>query len=139
MADKHQIDYSGLPRVNWGALLMPAIWGPAHGQWITILFYPLWLFADTALTNAVFYGGLALVLALIVISGSAAITIYYGCTAGFIAYKRVADRVSKERFLAQERKWVVVSAIIALLFLAWASWYNLAIRLPAGPPGQGYV
>ena len=134
MADKEQIDYSSLPKVNWGALLMPAIWGPAHGQWITILFYPLWLFADTALTNAVFYGGFTIVLAITVVLGSAAITIFYGRTAGFLAFRRVADSTSKEQFLAQERKWVVASALIALLFIAWATWYNLTVRLPAGPP-----
>ena len=37
----------GIPRVNVGALFLPPIWGPAHGIWITILWYPIWLFADT--------------------------------------------------------------------------------------------
>ena len=36
----------GLPPINLGALFMPPIWGPANGIWITILYYPLWLFAD---------------------------------------------------------------------------------------------
>ena len=36
----------GLPRLNIGALLMPPIWGPAHGFWVTILYYPAWLLAD---------------------------------------------------------------------------------------------
>ena len=36
----------GIPRVNVGALFLPPIWGPAHGIWITILWYPIWLFAD---------------------------------------------------------------------------------------------
>ena len=36
----------GIPRWNIGALFLPPIWGPAHGFWATILFYPLWLVAD---------------------------------------------------------------------------------------------
>ena len=35
----------GIPRLNIGALFLPPIWGPAHGIWITILWYPVWLFA----------------------------------------------------------------------------------------------
>ena len=37
---------SGMPPLNVGALFLPPIWGPAHGMWATILFYPIWLFAD---------------------------------------------------------------------------------------------
>ena len=40
-------DYlEGTPWLNIGALLMPPIWGPAKGIWVTILWYPLWVFAD---------------------------------------------------------------------------------------------
>ena len=35
-----------VPKFNIGALFMPPIWGPAHGWWLAIVFYPLWLFAD---------------------------------------------------------------------------------------------
>ena len=38
----------GIPRLNIGALFLPPIWGPAHGMWAAILFYPIWLFADNA-------------------------------------------------------------------------------------------
>jgi len=36
----------GLPRFNVAAFLLPPIWGPAHGFWVTILYYPIWLFVD---------------------------------------------------------------------------------------------
>ena len=36
----------GIPRLNVGALFLPPIWGPAHGMWAALLFYPIWLFAD---------------------------------------------------------------------------------------------
>ena len=41
----------GVPRVNIGALFLPPIWGPAHGMWAAILFYPIWLFAITPFTR----------------------------------------------------------------------------------------
>ena len=43
----------GIPRINIGALLIPPIWGPAHGFWASILFYPVWLFADNIFYAAV--------------------------------------------------------------------------------------
>ena len=124
---------SQLPRINIGALLMPAVWGPAHGQWVSIFFYPLWLLADTCFTNAVVYANpLAIILAVVVFLGTAAITVVYASTAGRLAYIRVAGKVPVEKFLAKERVWVVVSALIALLFIGFATWYNLIIRIPAG-------
>ena len=126
-------DLSSLPRLNWGALLMPAVWGPAHGQWITVFFYPIWLLVDRCVTNAVFFGGLAMVLASIVIVGTAAVTIMYARTAGQKAYQHVAGNMPLKKYLARERIWVAVSAVIALIFVGLATWYNLAIRLPAGP------
>ncbi|MDR1088271.1 MAG: hypothetical protein LBL23_03250 [Coriobacteriales bacterium] len=135
-------DLSRVPRINWGALLMPAVWGPVHGQWITILFYPLWLFADTCLTNAVIFGGLssgllstgglATILAATVVLGTAAITFLYASTAGRKAYLRAAERMTLQEYLARERVWAVVCALIALLFIVLATWYNLAVRIPAG-------
>lgn len=127
-----EVDLGELPRINWGALLMPAIWGPAHGQWITIFFYPLWLLTDTCLTNAVLYGGVAIALAIPVILGTAAVTLWYACTAGRKAYLRVASRMTMQEYLKSERKWVVISALIALVFIGLATWYNLAVRIPEG-------
>ena len=46
-----EVFLKGLPPINLGALFMPPIWGPAHGIWITILYYPAWLVLDN-----LFYG-----------------------------------------------------------------------------------
>ncbi len=128
-------DLKKLPAINWGALLMPAVWGPAHGYWVTVLFYPLWIFADVSLTNALFHGGFTIVLAVTVFLGTAAFTLFFARTAGARAYLRVAHKVSLQEYLRRERIWIAVSALIALVFLGLATWYNLAIRLPAGPEG----
>ena len=125
-------DLARLPRVSLGALFMPAVWGPAHGQWVTILFYPLWIFADSCFVNGVLLGGLAAVLAVTVFIGMALITVFYARTAGRRAYLRVAGRIPLERYLRYERIWAFASLAIALLFFALATWYNLTIRLPQG-------
>jgi hypothetical protein len=130
---RYASELTRLPRLNLGALLLPPVWGPAHGQWLTILFYPLWLFADISFTNAVFFGGLAAALAVTVFLGTAALTVFFALTVGRPAYLRVADRVPLPKYLAREKVWAVVCAALALLFLALATWYNLAVRLPAGP------
>jgi uncharacterized membrane protein YdbT with pleckstrin-like domain len=132
VADEQEIkaELDKLPRINYGALFMPAIWGPAHGQWVTILFYPIWIFADNCIASAVRYGGLlAIVLAAIVVAGTAAVTLLYASTAGRKAYLRVAHKMTRERYLARERVWAVASALIALLFLGFATWYNLTVVL----------
>lgn len=130
-----KVDLSKLPKINWGALFMPAIWGPAHGQWLTILFYPIWIFADTCFVNAIFHGGVFILFALLVFLGTAAVTIFYARTAGQKAYVRVAHKMSLERYLKRERIWALVSACIALVFIGLATWYNLTFVLPAGPVG----
>ena len=132
-AVKRTARLSQLPKLNLGALLLPPVWGPAHGQLVTVLFYPLWLLADTCFVNAVFFGGLSLILAVTVFLGTAALTLFYARTAGRTAYLRVADRVTLPRYLARERVWALACGFLALVFLGLASWYNLAIRLPAGP------
>ncbi|MDR3137209.1 MAG: hypothetical protein LBU07_07425 [Coriobacteriales bacterium] len=130
---RHEQELAQLPRLNLGALLMPAIWGPAHGQWVTVLFYPIWLFADICLTNAVFYGGLAALLAATVVGGTIALTLFYALTAGPSAYLRVAGRLPIDTYLMREKYWTLACAAVALLMLGFASWYNIAVRLPAGP------
>ena len=60
----------GIPRWSIGALFLPPIWGPAHGLWIAILFYPLWLFADN-MFYAAFSERTPLAIALAVIVGVA--------------------------------------------------------------------
>ena len=118
-----------LPRISLGALFMPAVWGPAHGQWLAIIFYPLWIFADTCFCNALLYGGLAIPLAVTVFLGTVAITVFFAATAGKHAYLRVAERVPIDRYLKRERIWIVVSLVIALVFIVLATWYNLNFRL----------
>ena len=124
----------GLPRVNVGALLMPAIWGPAHGFWVTILFYPAWLVADN-----VFYAAYENPTPLSVIIAALTFVILLGVTVAFAivaqplaAHRAEARGVTRAEYLKRQKAWIIVSAIIAVAFLGLATWYNLAIRPTAG-------
>lgn len=120
----------GLPRVNWGALFMPGIWGPAHGFWVSLLFYPLWLLADNLTFHAYLnpqpqWIALSIV-ALIVTIGA---TIAFALVSQPIAAHRAEDRgITRQQYLKRERIWAVVCFIIAIAALAWATYYNLDIR-----------
>lgn len=124
----------GIPTINLAALFMPPIWGPAQGIWITILFYPLWLFADNVLYGA--YSNptpLTIILAVIVAVAMAAFTIFFAKVSQPYALERaLAKGISKEKYLKQQRIWAVAMAIVAILMIAFATYYNLVIRPTLG-------
>lgn len=124
----------GIPRINLGALFLPPIWGPAHGIWITILYYPIWLFADNT-----FYAAysqqtpLSILFAVLVFVSLAAVTVAFSLLAQPYAARRAAQRgIEKETYLRRQRIWAVVNVIVACLMIALATYYNIVIR-----PGLG--
>ena len=121
-----------LPKMNWGAFLMPALWGPAHGQWYLILMYPIWLFLDNIIYTAVWQGGWYVPLAALCLAVMVAFMAMYGRGANTFAYLRVAQTRTLEEYLSRERVWTCAMAAIALVFVVFATWYNLAVR-----PGLG--
>lgn len=116
-----------LPKLNLGALFMPALWGPAHGQWYMILFYPIWLLLDNLIYGAV-HGTFPVFIAVLAGAAVAAFTVYYALRANSYGYLRVAAEKTPEQYVATERKWSVLFVVIGLVFIAFASWYNIAIR-----------
>ena len=120
----------GLPRVNIGALVMPGIWGPAHGFWACILFYPLMIFIDYVVYGA-YNKPEAWTIALAVIGVAlyiAASVVFSIVSQPFAAHRAEAKGVSREQYLKRERIWAVVCVIILIIALAWATYYNLEIR-----------
>lgn len=124
----------GLPRVNVGALFLPPIWGPAHGFWATILFYPIWLFADNA-----FYAAwterspLSLVVAFVVFATLVAGTVAFAIVSQPLAAHRAEDRgVSREAYLRRQHIWAVVCVVAGLAMIAGATYYNLVVRPTLG-------
>ena len=124
----------GLPPINLGALFMPPIWGPAHGIWITILYYPIWLFADNLLYAA--YSNpapLSIALAVLMAVILAIVTIVFARVSQGYACQRALKRgKTKETYLKEQKIWAVVSALIAVVFLAAATYYNIMIRPTIG-------
>lgn len=120
----------GIPRFNWGAFLMPPIWGPAHGMWLTILYYPIWVLADNCLYAAFSTpSGLSITLAVLVVLTLAAATVLFGILAQPRAAHRAIDAgKTKAQYLRSQRIWAWVSAAIAVVFLALATYYNLVLR-----------
>ena len=41
---------------------------------------------------------------------------------------RVAQEKTVEEYLKREKVWAVAMAVIAVVFVVFATWYNLAIR-----------
>lgn len=120
----------GLPRMNWGAFFMPGIWGPAHGFWVCILFYPLWVFIDYLIYGA-YLDPQPWTIAFAVIASVVTFALTLGfalVSQPFAAHRAESKGVSRETYIKRERIWTVVCIIIAIAGLAWASYYNLEIR-----------
>lgn len=120
----------GLPRINWGALLMPCIWGPAHGFWACLLFYPLWLLADNLAFNAfIDRQPLWIAIAFVVLAITIGATIVFALVSQPIAAHRAADKgITRQQYLKRERIWAIICLILALAAVIWATYYNLNIR-----------
>lgn len=129
-----ELSFEGLPPINLGALFMPPIWGPAHGIWITILYYPAWLFIDN-LFYSVYTNPQPLTIVLAIIAGLilAGVTIVFARVSQMFALHRdLKNGKTKEQYRKRQVKWAVAMAILAAVMLALATYYNLVIRPTMG-------
>ena len=113
----------GIPRLNIGALFLPAI-----------LFYPIWLFADNT-----FYAAftertpLAIGIALIVLLTLTVGTVVFAILGQpFAAHRAASLGQDKETYLKRERIWTIASVIAGIAMIAAATYYNLVIRPTVG-------
>lgn len=124
----------GLPAINLGALFMPPIWGPAHGIWITILYYPVWLFADNLFYSA--YQNpqpLSVALAVVAAVVLAGVTIVFArVSQGYACERALSMGVSKETYRRRQVIWAVCMGLLAAVMIAAATYYNLVIRPTLG-------
>ena len=121
----------GVPFLNIGAFLLPPIWGPAHGTWLTVLWYPVWLFADNlfyaAWSDPTAFNIVFAVLTFIVLL--LATLLFARLMQPRALHRALEERgKTKEQYLAAERRWAIACAIIAAGLIAAATYYNLAIR-----------
>ena len=120
----------GLPRVNLGALFMPGIWGPAHGFWVCILFYPLYIFADNMFLGA-YDTREAWAIVLAVVTGVLLLALHVAfaiVSQPLAAHRAESKGVSRADYLKRERIWAIACFVIAVLALVWATYYNLNMR-----------
>lgn len=129
-----ELSLDGLPPINLGALFMPPIWGPAHGIWITILYYPAWLLADN-----LFYGVyehpqlLTVVLAIVAALILAGVTIVFARASQVHALHRwLSEGRTKQAYIKRQRAWAIGMGLLAAIFIVAATYYNLVIRPTMG-------
>ena len=129
-----EISLEGLPSVNLGAMLMPPIWGPAHGIWITILYYPAWLLIDNLLYGAYMNPSpLTVILAIIAALILAGVTIIFARASQVYALRRDLSRgKTKEQYKKRQVIWAVTMGVLAAVMLGAATYYNLVIRPTLG-------
>lgn len=115
-----------LPRFNWAAFALPPVWGPAHGQWVGVIFLPIWLFVDNALSVAGRSLGTAAV-AVVIVALTLAFQAFFAKRANGVAWRRVCDRVGVEEFSRRQRLWAYACVPIGLALLAWGIYYRFVL------------
>ena len=120
----------GLPRLNVAAFLIPPVWGPAHGFWITILYYPAWVLVDNVIYSAIEApSALSIILAVLSAILIIGVSVIFSITSQPIAAHRADDKgMSRQTYLKHQRIWAWVSIPIAIVILALATWYNIGYR-----------
>lgn len=116
-----------IPEFNWGAFLMPPIWGAGHGQVFAVVLYPAWLMVDNMMWAAI-HGDGNPVLAALALAGTLLFMFFYARTANYVGYMRAIATKSPEEYIAGERRWALAMGAVALAMVAFATWYNLTVR-----------
>ena len=128
-----------LPKFNWGAALMPPVWGPIHGVLTGALVLPLIVFANRTLITAVelpadtsfLWRGLIWTVTVGIIAGTAYLMYYFGKRGWGIAWNKSAishtPHVTKEMFdsfIKRERWWTILSLafFVGFVYLIVAFW-----------------
>ena len=129
-----EVSLEGLPLVNLGAMFMPPIWSPAHGIWITILYYPAWLLIDNLLYGAYTNPSpLTVILAIIAALILAGVTIIFARASQVYALRRDLSRgKTKEQYKKRQVIWSITMGVLAAVMLGAATYYNLVIRPTLG-------
>ena len=107
------------PRFNWGAFLIPPIWGVAHGLWAGVFFLPLWAFVDSAIRSTV---GRAIWMQ-VVAWGTLVVTLAFqyefGRTANRLAWRRASQRMTLDTYVRRQRLWAIGGAVVITALVAW--------------------
>lgn len=107
------------PKFNWGAFLIPPIWGVAHGLWAGVFFLPLWAFVDSAIRSTV---GRAIWMQ-VVAWGTLVVTLAFqyefGRTANRLAWRRASQRMTLDTYVRRQRLWAIGGAVVIIALAVW--------------------
>ncbi len=113
----------GLPRFNWGAFLMPPIWGVAHGQWAGVFFLPAWAFVDNVLRAERAFGVWSVVLGVLMVLATLGLQLAFARNADRVAWRRAAGRIDLATYLRNQRRWAIGCALLAAGMAVWVYAY----------------
>ncbi len=116
-----------LPRFNVAAFLLPMLWGPVHGQWVGVVFLPLWVFTDSIVRSASSLGVGGRIAAGFAVLATLAMAGWFGKRANGVGWRRVCDRVSVARYAQRQRVWAVVSVPVAALLVGSVVYFNVVV------------
>jgi len=121
-----------LPGFNWGAALMPPVWGPIHGVFAAAIVLPIFVFANNSLQNAFTItteaGPVARIVVWLItagiIFGTAYFMYYVGARGWGIAWNKSPiskqPEVTQEMFddfIKREHMWTALSAVLFIGFV----------------------
>jgi hypothetical protein len=111
------------PGFNWGAFLIPPIWGVAHGLWAGVFFLPLWAFVDNAIRGSADSALWMRVVAWLTFAGTLAFQVEYARVANRLAWRRACTRMSLATYARRQRLWAAAGAATFGAILAWIALY----------------
>ena len=89
-----------LPRFNVAAFAMPPVWGAFHGQWAGVLFLPIWVFVDSAISTVMGRPMPTTLREAVPLTGAAVITLFtlafqlfFAKRANGAAWRKAAERL----------------------------------------------
>lgn len=127
-----------LPQFNWGAALMPPVWGPIHGVYLLVIFLPVIVFANRSLQNlfellgdASTFMQIFVALVTVGIVGATVYSMYFFGKRGWgIAWRSApiskmpgVTKEALEQFIKRERLWTALSAILFAGFVTLATFF----------------
>lgn len=108
-----------IPRFNWGAFLIPPVWGVAHGQWAGVFFVPLWVFVDNMVRGPRPFGVWTVLLGYSMAAVTLGCQVAFAANANRLAWSRVAGHMALDEFVRRQRIWAVAGAFGVVAIAAW--------------------
>ena len=109
----------GLPGFNWGAFLLPPVWGVAYGQWVGVFFLPAWAFVDNMIRGSYELGLWTSWVGWGMAATTLALQAGYARTANRIWWHRTGDPAAIERYVRHQRGWVVAGVLTVAVMTVW--------------------